>query len=63
MACEDYPCCGHETGDCPVIDEDGSRRWKCAGCDTILKVRARSSLCNHCVNVLHEHDYEPDWQD
>ena len=21
--CEDYPCCGHEAGDCPTIDSKG----------------------------------------
>jgi transposase-like protein len=63
MSCEDYPCCGHLPGDCPTIDKDGNQRWKCAGCDTVLEVKARSSLCGHCMRIELEDPFEPDWQD
>lgn len=27
MACEDFPCCGHDSGDCPSIDEEGKQTF------------------------------------
>ena len=42
--CEDYPCCGHEPGDCP--DSDG--RYTCVGCGKRLPRSAPSSYCTTC---------------
>ena len=41
MRCEDYPCCGHEVGDCP----DSQGRMKCVNCGKRLPKNAPSSLC------------------
>jgi len=49
MACEDYPCCGHEPGDCPRIDSDGNERWRCVGCSCTLPLKSRSSFCEDCI--------------
>jgi hypothetical protein len=45
MACEDYPCCGHEPGDCPKINSKGQEIWTCVGCGKPLKANASSSYC------------------
>jgi hypothetical protein len=47
--CEDYPCCGHEDGDCPRIDDEGVEHWRCVGgCGEELPRNARSSICADC---------------
>lgn len=44
--CEDYPCCGHEPGDCP----DSSGRMRCVGgCGRRLPKNATSSICRLCM--------------
>ena len=48
MKCEDYPCCGHEPGGCPVVGEDGEKRYPCARCDILMPPRARSAVCEPC---------------
>jgi len=48
MACEDYPCCGHESGDCPRIDSKGRNRWTCVECGKTLPLKAQSSICLPC---------------
>jgi len=47
--CEDYPCCGHEAGDCPSHRADGSEVWTCVECRKKLPRNARSSICNSCM--------------
>jgi len=42
--CEDYPCCGHEAGDCP----DASGRMTCVECGRRLSKKATSSICMTC---------------
>lgn len=42
--CEDYPCCGHEAGDCP--DEEG--RMTCVECGGRLPKNAASSMHPKC---------------
>ena len=49
MACEDYPCCGHEAGDCPVTDSRGQQRFRCVECGGLLPARATSSICRRCM--------------
>lgn len=43
--CEDFPCCGHEPGDCP--DDEG--RMRCVECGRKLELNARSSICPTCM--------------
>jgi hypothetical protein len=45
MRCEDYPCCGHEAGDCP----DAQGRFTCVECGKRLPRNARSSICPKCM--------------
>ena len=62
--CEDYPCCGHEDGDCPDRDEHGNETWKCAKCGARLPKGARSSLCNSCISRMNRMmDDDPTGQD
>ena len=44
MRCEDYPCCGHEAGDCP----DSSGRMTCVECGKRLPKNATSSMHPAC---------------
>ena len=48
MACEDWPCCGHERGDCPTLDSKGREIWRCVGCGKPLPHKAASSICTKC---------------
>jgi hypothetical protein len=48
MPCEDYPCCGHEPGGCPVVDENGVQRFHCARCGVLMEHQARSAVCQPC---------------
>ena len=47
--CEDFPCCGHESGDCPRTDSKGRQRWKCVECGKELSTRTTSSICSPCM--------------
>ena len=46
--CEDFPCCGHEPGDCPSRRRDGSEVWTCVECGKKLPRKATSSICAKC---------------
>ena len=63
--CEDWPCCGHEAGDCPSRDpKTGAEVWSCAGCRGKLPKNSRSSLCPRCIKRLHRSmDQDPTGQD
>lgn len=50
--CEDYPCCGHEAGDCP--DSDG--RMRCVECGKRLRKNAHSSICLRCLERMRNRD-------
>lgn len=54
--CEDFPCCGHEPGDCP----DAQGRFTCVDCRTTLPRNATSSLCKRCLTALRRDLYDPD---
>lgn len=45
--CEDFPCCGHEAGDCPRQTDDGPV-FRCCECGADLPKRATSSICRPC---------------
>jgi len=53
MACEDYPCCGHEAGCCPDFNESGRQLNMRCTCGAILPVDNPVSICNAC---LHQDD-------
>lgn len=61
--CEDYPCCGHgpaplgDGGGCPVRYADGTQRWRCAGCGSLLPENNRSALCDGCLNRSRDDDW------
>jgi hypothetical protein len=46
--CEDYPCCGHEAGDCP----DSQGRFTCVECGKRLSRKATSSICPKCLRQM-----------
>jgi len=46
--CEDYPCCGHEDGECPSRDRRGNLVYRCT-CGARLPRDSRSSLCPGCL--------------
>lgn len=48
MRCEDFPCCGHEAGDCP----DSKGRMKCVECGKRLPKNADSSICPRCLKSM-----------
>jgi hypothetical protein len=54
--CEDYPCCGHEPGDCPRETESGKLIYTCSQkCGRELTKRYRvpgSSICKMCMRQL-----------
>jgi ribosomal protein S14 len=58
MACEDYPCCGHEAGDCPRIDSKGRERWRCVECGRELPLKATSSICKRCLRSMARREFE-----
>ena len=48
--CEDYPCCGHESGCCPDFDDNGKQlNMKCV-CGATLPITSRYSICESCMN-------------
>lgn len=60
--CEDYPCCGHEPGDCP----DAQGRFRCVGCGKRLPRTASSSYCARCQRRRvwdRDQDGVPSWED
>lgn len=50
--CEDFPCCGHEPGDCPEIDKSGREVWRCVECGGRLPRSATSSICRKCTRAM-----------
>ena len=49
MACEDYPCCGHEPGGCPVVDEaTGEQRFRCARCGSGHLFKGYFTMVDDC---------------
>ena len=56
--CEDYPCCGHEAGDCPRVDRKGRERWTCVECGKRLLLTATSSICGPCQLKMRMREYD-----
>lgn len=60
--CEDFPCCGHESGCCPDYDESGKQiNMKCV-CGAVLPVNNRYSICDSCLNRPEPGEY-PEYDD
>ncbi len=58
--CEDYPCCGHESGDCP----DAQGRMTCVECGKRLSEKATSSICPKCLKPMStRNDYDTIYDD
>lgn len=56
--CEDFPCCGHESGCCPDYDESGKQlNMKCT-CGATVPIDNRSSLCDDCLNSNPDDPYD-----
>lgn len=51
MACEDYPCCGHEAGDC---------EGQLYGSDEDIKQRVYDRMNDENYDDDHD-DYEGEW--
>ena len=47
--CEDWPCCGHESGCCPDYDESGKQLNMRCVCGAVVPLGSRSSLCPSCL--------------
>lgn len=56
MSCEDWPCCGHESGCCPNYDESGRQTDMVCVCGARLPVDNPVSICDACL----DRDYEDD---
>lgn len=53
--CEDFPCCGHEPGDCPQFSsESGYLPYRCLGCGKRIRRGSAndrsSSYCGSCLD-------------
>jgi hypothetical protein len=59
MPCEDFPCCGHESGCCPDFDPETGRQldMKCV-CGASVPLSSRSSLCQGCLRGPFQGGYE-----
>jgi len=58
--CEDYPCCGHESGCCPDFDQHGKQVNMVCICGAKLPVDNHSSLCSGCLRGVAVDDC---WED
>ena len=58
MACEDFPCCGHERGCCPRYDASGRQIDMVCTCGARLPVTSRSSICRACLMAGDDHDHD-----
>ena len=56
--CEDFPCCGHESGCCPSFDEHGNQLDMVCTCGTRLPVDAPYSICDRCMKACDECSFE-----
>ncbi len=49
MACEDFPCCGHDI--CPSFDREGKQLNMVCVCGQELPVNSFSSMCRNCIRT------------
>lgn len=50
MRCEDFPCCGHESGCCPDFSESGEQLNMRCTCGAIVPIGNRVSICDACLH-------------
>ena len=66
MACEDFPCCGHEHGCCPDFNEAGEQLNMVCVCGAKLPIDSRYSICESCMRDPDDPDAwredRPDWE-
>ena len=60
MACEDFPCCGHELGCCPSFNENGEQVDMVCVCGKRLPISRKSSICDGCLRAMNTDDF-PDY--
>jgi len=63
MRCEDFPCCGHESGCCPDYDEAGKQLNMRCTCGAKLPLTSRYSICSSCLNDERDSMREDDLND
>jgi len=63
--CEDFPCCGHESGCCPSFDENGRQTDMKCTCGASVPLDSRVSICEACLAIddAEREDYQPDWSE
>lgn len=49
--CEDFPCCGHESGCCPDYDGAGRQLNMICTCGARLPISSRYSICETCMRL------------
>ena len=50
MRCEDFPCCGHESGCCPSFDpETGEQTDMRCTCGASVPITSQYSICAGCL--------------
>jgi hypothetical protein len=69
MRCEDFPCCGHEAGDCPDPDAASRGEWpmSCVECGGRIKKGeeccSAPSMHERCaqayIRMIDEYGYDP----
>ena len=55
--CEDFPCCGHESGCCPDFKDGKQLNMRCT-CGAVLPLNNRVSICNGCLAAARREDGE-----
>ncbi len=64
MSCEDFPCCGHEPGCCPPVDENGNQTAMICICGAQVPLTSKYSLCKSCLGGPDSEGYVDDeWDD
>lgn len=60
--CEDFPCCGHESGCCPDYDDETGKQlnMRCT-CGAEVPLGSRSSLCEGCLTRHGDDDGDDDY--
>jgi hypothetical protein len=62
MACEDFPCCGHEVGCCPNFVNGQQVNMRCT-CGAVLPINNRYSICDSCLDTDDDEYNGPDYDE